>query len=87
MNGFFHYLEENLNFMKERRLTKHYSIGFSDFEIQRFERSVTTFRSENLTNESSISDFKLFISEYEKRKGIQFGDYFGEFPDLLSLLD
>jgi hypothetical protein len=67
---------EILTFMKERRISRKYLIGFSDFEITRFERIYTDFLKSPDCTIQVRNDFKEFLKEYEKRKNILFKDYF-----------
>ncbi len=65
-----------ISFMKQHRLSSKYELGFSSFEIARFERIYTDFMSTPDRTTQVASDFKVFMKEFEKRKNIHFEDYF-----------
>ncbi len=71
----------NLNFMRENRLSKAIPHGFSNFEIQHLERNLRFFRESQQHSQIEQSDFISFVKEYERRKGLSFNETFSFPPE------
>jgi len=83
---FFHpYVLTNLDFMKSYSQLSIGVHGFSNFEIQHLERIYTSLVSKkNNKDIQKAKDFKVFITEYELRKGVSFNKTFLEHDDLIN---
>jgi hypothetical protein len=79
------YVVEAIEFMRAN--TEHGDfVGFYDFEIDKMERNLKIMRENRYTGQqlqTNLQNFRKFFDQYDQRKGLNFGEIFPEFQNLV----
>lgn len=76
-----HFLEEAIQFMQDNPERGDFA-GFYDFEIDKMQRNLAIMRENRYSEDKMVlerKNFVKFFSQYDERKGVNFGEVFPEF--------
>lgn len=80
------YFEESIIFMQENQINDDF-VGFYDFEIDKMKRNLELLKQSRYTGDTlkkHLTNFRLFITQYDERKKLNFTKIFPELKRLLN---